>query len=68
MEEAATIFQNVLRNECTQAQFDVVSSNAGLAIHCIKPEQSLEDCIAEAGESLKSRKALTVLEKLLSSQ
>ena len=47
-EEAATIFKDVLKNEATRAQKDVVTANAGLGIHCIKPEQSLIDCIAEA--------------------
>ncbi len=64
-EEAATIFKNVLANECTAAQLSVVSANAGVAIHCIKPEQSLEDCIAEAKESIVSKKAQTTFQKLV---
>ncbi|MEM9919001.1 MAG: anthranilate phosphoribosyltransferase [Bacteroidota bacterium] len=63
--EAAKIFMNVLNNECTPAQFDVVTSNAGLAIQCIKPDQSLEDCIAEASESLLSKNALKALKTLV---
>lgn len=64
-EEAATIFKNVLNNECTPAQLDVVSANAGMAIHCIKPEQSIEDCIAEATESIVSKQALKALKGIL---
>lgn len=63
--EAAKIFMDVLENNCTPAQFDVVSTNAGLAIHCIRPEQSLTDCIAEAGESIRSGKALETLKGLV---
>lgn len=65
-EEAARIFKNVLSNEATPAQIDVVTANAGMAIHCIKPAQSIEDCIAEARESIVSGKALKQFEKLVS--
>ena len=65
VEEAATIFRNVLNNECTQAQLDVVTANAGMAIHCIKPTQSLEDCVAEAKESIESKRALKSFKTLL---
>ncbi len=58
---AAAIFKNVIHGEGTQAQTDAVCCNAGLAIHCIKPETRLIDCVAEARESLLSKKALNVL-------
>lgn len=63
--EAATIFKNVLANECTAAQLSVVSANAGVAIHCVKPQQSLEDCVAEARASIVSKKAQATFQKLL---
>ena len=63
-EEAAAIFLGVLKNECTTAQFEVVSANAGMAINVIKPDQSISDCIAEAEESIKSGKAFEVLKKV----
>lgn len=63
--EAAAIFRNVLNNEGTQAQFDVVTANAGLAIHCLRPQQSLLDCIEEAKESLLSCRARQAFNKLL---
>ncbi|MEM9991332.1 MAG: anthranilate phosphoribosyltransferase [Bacteroidota bacterium] len=63
--EAATIFQNILKGNGTAAQNDVVATNAGLAIHCIHPEKSLLDCIAEAQESLESGRALKALETLV---
>lgn len=64
-EEAAAIFRNVLSNEGSPAQFDVVTANAGLAIHCLKPEQPMEDCISEAKESLLSKQALKAFQNLI---
>jgi len=64
-EEASTIFKNVLANECTTAQLEVVAANAGVAIHCIKPSQSLADCIAEAKESIVSQRAQATFKRLL---
>ncbi len=64
-EDAKKIMLSVLNNESTAAQKDVVTANAGLAIHTIKPDTSLEDCVAEARESIESKKALNVLKKLV---
>jgi len=63
--EAAKIFSDILNGNGTSAQNDVVSVNAGLAIHCFKPTTSLIDCIAEANESLSSGNALNNFKKLL---
>jgi len=63
--EAAAIFKNVLNNEATPAQIAVITANAGMAIHSMKPGQSIADCIAEAEESLTSGRARKVLESLL---
>ncbi len=57
-EEAVNIFKNVLNGKGTKAQIDVVSTNAGMAIHTFKPEVNIIDCIAEAEESLKNGNAL----------
>lgn len=65
VEEAAKIFTAVLDGTCTPAQSAVVSTNAGMAIHCIKPEASLADCIAEASDSLLSKRALGQFKKLI---
>ena len=64
-EDAATIFKNVLNNKATESQKAVVSANAGLAIHTIKPETSLVDCVAEAKESIESGRALNTFKKLV---
>ena len=65
-EEAAAIFRNLLEHRATPAQIDVVTANAGLGIYCIKPQQSIEDCIAEARESIVSGRAWETFRKLLS--
>ncbi len=64
-EEAAGIFSDVLQNQATPAQMDVVIANAGLAINCLQPDQSLEDSMAEAEESIASGRALDNFKKLL---
>lgn len=67
VEEAARIFERVLKNEGSPAQQEVVIANAGMAIRCARPGLSLEDALALARESLESGKALksfrTFLEK-----
>lgn len=63
--EAANIFYNILRGKGTRAQKAVVCTNAGLAIRCFKPKQSIADCIAEAHEALKSGRALQTFSKLV---
>jgi anthranilate phosphoribosyltransferase len=63
--EAAKIFQSVLDGTATQAQQNVVIANTALGIQCVYPEKSLLDCVAEATESLKSKKALGAFKKLM---
>ncbi len=62
---SAAIFMKVLKGEGTAAQVDAVTANSGLAIHCLNPERSIKDCIAEAAESLISKKALQQFKSLL---
>ncbi|MGB1217030.1 MAG: anthranilate phosphoribosyltransferase [Saprospiraceae bacterium] len=63
--EAVRIFKDILEEKGTDAQVAAVTSNAGLAIQTLRPEQSLLDCIAEAKESLESGKALHILKKII---
>lgn len=65
VEDAGKIFMAILKGEGTSAQIDAVTVNTGIAIHCMKPHVSLEDCILEAEESLQSSKALKALETLV---
>ncbi len=62
---AANIFYDILDAKGTDAQNSVIYANAGTAIQCIKPEQSLEDCMAEAKASLESGNALKRFKKLM---
>jgi anthranilate phosphoribosyltransferase len=55
--EAAQIFVNVLDNQSTEAQRNVVVANAAFAIQTRCPEKTLEQCTAEAIESLQSGRA-----------
>ncbi|MBK7476366.1 MAG: anthranilate phosphoribosyltransferase [Haliscomenobacter sp.] len=64
-QEAGDIFLQVLQDKATPAQKNAVLANAGLAIQVVRPERSLEDCIAEARESVESGRAYQLLRKLL---
>lgn len=65
VEASANIFMQVLENEGTAAQNQVVAANAGLAIHCLRPTMSVADCIETARESLRSGRALSAFKKLI---
>lgn len=65
-EAAAHIFDSVLDGTATRAQRDCVIANAGFAIHVIRPELPVADCIAEARESLESGKARATFLRFLS--
>lgn len=64
-EDAAKIFNNVLKNEATSAQRDVVIANSAFAIQVIESQKSIFECIDMAKESLESGKALQVLNKFV---
>lgn len=65
VDDAAEIFKSILEVTGTDAQQNVVIANAALGIKCMFPGKSLGDCVAEASESLKSKKALGVFKKLM---
>lgn len=67
IEEAAKIFTTILETNGTAAQNAVVLSNAALAIRCFEYSKSLEECVAIATESLKSKRALEVLQIVVNS-
>lgn len=64
IEESAAILLNILKNEATEAQTNVVLANAGLALSIAK-DISLEEGIAQAKDSLLSGKALNCMKKLI---
>jgi len=55
--DAAKIFMNVLENKATDAQRDAVVINSAFAIQTRCPQKPLEQCKAEARESLESGQA-----------
>jgi len=65
VQEAAKIFVNVLNNEGTIPQKNVVLANSSFAIKCLEPNKSMEDCIAIANESLESGNACQSLKKVI---
>ncbi|GAB2802419.1 anthranilate phosphoribosyltransferase [Rhabdobacter roseus] len=65
VEASARIFMNVLNNEATPAQKQVVVANAALALHGANPNLALADAVAAARESLESKKALDCFKKLV---
>lgn len=64
-EEASRIFDAVLNHTATPAQENCVIANAAFAIQVICPEKKIEDCIAEARESLVNGKALETFKRFL---
>lgn len=65
IEAAARVFVKILEGQGTDAQNEVVTANAGMAIHCVKPNLAIVDCIEMAKESVMSGSALESLNKLL---
>jgi anthranilate phosphoribosyltransferase len=65
IEDSAKIFQNVLNDTATSAQKQAVLINAAMAILCAKPKLSIAEAVAEAKESLESKKALKAFKKLM---
>ncbi len=65
IKEAATIFMNVLKNECTQQQKNVVVANSALAMQCSNHELNIDHCIAACRETIESKKTNTLFKKLI---
>ena len=65
IEASAKIFANVLNNDATIAQKNVVLVNAAMAIHTALPQLSWVEAVEKATESLASKKALNAFTSLL---
>lgn len=65
VQDAASIFMNVLDNKATEAQRNAVVVNSAIAIQTRNPLKPLEQCIAEASESIESGSAKRAFEKFL---
>jgi anthranilate phosphoribosyltransferase len=68
VEEAANIFDNIIRGNGSEFQNNVVISNAAMGLKCLYADKSLENCLDIAKESLLSKKALGALKKLIDLQ
>ncbi|MBK5272862.1 MAG: anthranilate phosphoribosyltransferase [Bacteroidia bacterium] len=68
VEEAATIFINILKSEGTWAQNAVVLANAAMALHCTGKYKDYEGAYEDAVKSLESGKANEALQKLIALQ
>ncbi|MEI6950188.1 anthranilate phosphoribosyltransferase [Paraflavisolibacter sp. H34] len=68
VEEAAKIFQKIIKGEGTWAQNAVVLANAAMALNCTGNYGSYNDAYQAAVESLESGKAYQCLQKLISLQ
>ena len=65
IEEAASIFMNVLNGKGTEAQDKVVIANSALALRTVNPAKELTSCIEEAENSLYGKRALDAFQKLV---
>jgi anthranilate phosphoribosyltransferase len=65
IQENGIIFLNVLQNECTQAQKNVVIANSALAMNAFDTTKTLEDCIEICKESIESKKTYTLFKNLI---
>lgn len=65
VDEAAKIFVEILSNQGSPSQSNVVIANSALAIQCFDPERSILDCVSEAKESLQSGNAKNALHQLI---
>lgn len=63
--EAKKIFDNILENQATESQKNVVLANAAFAIQLMSPEKSINECLATAREAIESGKALATFKKFL---
>ena len=66
IEEAAKIFQRIIKGEGSFAQNAVVLANAAMALHCTGIYKSYDDAYNAAVESLESGKAYQSLQTLIS--
>ena len=67
VEEAATIFMNVLQNKGTKEQSDVLAINSAYAVHCYT-NKPVADCLLRAKEIIESKKAYNLFTNLINNQ
>ena len=65
IEDAGRIFLNVLKNECTPAQKNVVIANSAIAMNAYNTTKTLEECVDICKESIESKKTFTLFNNLI---
>ncbi len=65
IDDAASIFKNILENKATEAQIAVVVANSAFAIQTLQPNSSYEECKTLALESIQSGGAKKAFEQFL---
>jgi anthranilate phosphoribosyltransferase len=64
--DAANIFVNVLKNECTTAQKNAVVVNSALAMNAYETDKTIHGCIEICKETIESKKTYTLFKNLIS--
>ena len=64
--DAADIFISVLKNECTNAQKNVVVINSALAMNAFDTSKSVAECVNICKETIESKKTYTLFKNLTS--
>lgn len=67
VEEAASLFIQILRGEGSTSQNNAVLANALFGIKCLEPDKNWEECCIIAKKSLMEGKALKAFERLIQS-
>ena len=63
IEDSASIFTKILKNEATKSQTDVVLANSAIAIQTIT-NKTIDECLSIAKQSIDSGSALNCLKKI----
>jgi len=65
VEDAASVFKDILEGKGSQAQDDVVVANAAFALYCMDESKGLDHAMERARRSLESGSALDTFKKLV---
>ena len=65
IKDNATIFLNVLQNQCTNPQKNVIVANSALAMNGFHPNKTIEECISICNETIESKSAYNLFKQLI---
>ena len=65
IKDNATIFLNVLQNQSTISQKNVVVANSAMAMHGYNPKITIEECISICNETIESKAAYNLFKQLI---